>query len=494
MKELKLNLDTYDTDNKSNPIKLLNTIKMPRDVKEINQRLPKKKIHIKELEESNLMQNDVNINRKQMNQQIELNAKENVGLNINPNVGESKELNSKNKERDLLINNLINRNKEINTRDPAKEYIAYSNPVVQNQRVANINNVINPMANLNLNKNNNNNNNQILEKYQIKRDNNMMIRPSSGKKEEARPKTPVQNSHNQKIEVRYISHNQNNCNIAPSNNLINRNKPVQVLASMNSNPIPNNVNPIQNRNNNLMKLDGVNLIQAKIDYGNNANNAINQNNSNPKNKDINSRPLSANVNIQNNNKPIQQNNITPLPNKIQQELNKNRPIINNVFYSHDRSKSPNIVLRKNLNIPLSANSPRQKSPIKEKYMSNNQNNNVNVNKINLGPNRQIMKSPDKVQQQVKLINNNRVEIQKLNYDYVKMLQNVDPKKGQNYHYVGNSNENAKALVSKENNPKINIKNNPLANNNFPPYQNLLSRPPSGVKNNGPKIVVINQRK
>ena len=128
-------------------------------------------------------------------------------------------------------------------------------------------------------------------------------------------------------------------------------------------------------------------------------------------------------------------------------------------------------------------------------MSSNPSNNVNNNnKLNLAPNRQIMKSPDKVQQQVKLINNNRVEIQKLNYDYVKMLQNADPKKGQNYHYVANSNDNPKVLLSKENNPKINIKNNPIANNNIQPNQNFLSRPPSGVKNNGPKIVVINQRK
>jgi hypothetical protein len=494
MKELKLIVDKYDSDIKSSPIKLLNTIKMPRNVKEINQRLPKKKMHYKEFEESNLMQFDMNINKKQVSPHIDLNAKD-IVVNNNPNVGESKELNSKNRDRDILINNLLNRNKEINLKEPVKENIAVPNAIIQNHRVAN-NNVINPMANLRVN---NNNNNQIIDKYQInpvpKKDNYMMVRPSSGKKEDSRPKTPIQQSNNQKNEVRNIANNQNNYNIAPSNNLINKNKPVQLLAGLNPNPVANhqNPNPNQIRNNNLMKVEGVNLIQAKIDYGNNANNGNNVYISNPKNKDVNSRPQSANVNIQNNIKPNYPNNV--MPNKIQQELNKNRVNnVNNLINYNDRAKSPNIVLRKNLNIPLSANSPRQKSPIREKYMSNNANNNVNVNKINLAQNRPIMKSPDKVHQQLKLINNNRVEIKKINYDHEKMLQNPDPKKAQNYHYVRNSNENAKGLLSKENNPKMNIRNTPLVNNNIQQYQYVLNRPASNVNNNGPKIVVINQRK
>jgi hypothetical protein len=481
MRDLKLSGDKND-DNQNAPINLLNTIKMPRDIKEINQRLPKKKMYNRELEESNLMHYDVNINRKQNNAQIDLNLKENNN-NYNLNVGESKELNSKNKERDNLINNLL-RNKEIVARQPPKDNSLGGVLPNQNQNLLNNNNIITPLNNpVNINNqkfNNINNQNPIGNlnnndpRAQVKKDNYVLIRPISSKGEN-RPKTPIQQQNIPRaIEIlrRNESHSNNHNNIQI--NAQNKNKPVQIISGPNSSDVQN-----PNLKNNIMKLEGVNLIQAKIEYG--------HNNNKPKEY---SRPQSSNANPQN--LIIKGNNNY---NQNQLEINKRPP---NPLIPSDRSKSPNIPIRRN--IPLSANSPRQKSPIKDKYMSNNSNANANPNinpnvyKINpMAVNNPSLKSADK---NVKYINNNKVEIQKINYDYAKLNRNLhnEQKKVQNYHYIRNSNENLKGVINKENPSKVN--NKPLvnrANDNLQHYQYLIHRQNSNNPN-GPKIVVINQKK
>ena len=58
------------------PIQMLGTIKLPKNMNEINQRLPKKKMY-QEMEAANLMNYDVNINKKPNNPVIDLSKKEN---------------------------------------------------------------------------------------------------------------------------------------------------------------------------------------------------------------------------------------------------------------------------------------------------------------------------------------------------------------------------------------------------------------------------------
>jgi hypothetical protein len=488
MRDLKLVADS-SYDNKNAPINLLNTIKMPRDIKEINQRLPKKKMYNREFEESNLMQYDVNINRTPNNAEIDLNVKEKNNINVS----ESKELNSKikererekekEKERDIIINNLL-RNKENASREAPKDNLIkiQKNVIIINPISNNNQRVINNNMNYNYNDPRNNQN---------KKDNYVLVKPSSVNSDN-RSKTPIQQvniaraieiQRNPNNNINDNSNNKGNNNMNNNNNImgnqLNRNKPVQIIAGIPQGNVYNNQNnyhPNVNRNN-IMKLDGVNVIQAKIEHANNN-----------KPKEVHSRPQSANNNLNNN------NNKPSINYNYNNNYNK-RP--NNPIFPSDRSKSPNLVIRRN--IPLSANSPRNKSPIKEKYNSNNANNanhHLNVN-ANPTPNKPkpvnpYLKSPDiNVQNNnVKYINNNRVEIQKINYDYAKLNQNGDLRKVQNYHYIRNSNENVKGLKEKL---MLNNKNVNRGNDNLQNYNYLINRQNSNNPS-GPKIVVINQKK
>jgi len=464
MKELKLTGDTMDTERKM-PINLLNTIKMPRDAKEINQRLPKKKMYNREIEETNLMEFDVNINKKQNDPSNLFNHKENK-ININLN----KVAESKNKEQ--VQNNLI-KMKENNVR----EVMRGNNPNDFIQKVIE-NNVATPNVNLRVNNVANNYYSNNNERNLIKNNNNQInaiVRPQSSKND-GRPKTPIQQASNQKNEDRLNPNNMNNYNL-----IQNRIKPVQLLAGLNPSNNYNSNNPSQvaNQNNkiNLMKMEGVNVVQAKIDHNSN------------KNKEVHLRPQSANINHH----QVNLNQVKPnlnMNNKNIQEPSKIRANIVNIYNPSDRSKSPNLVIRRNINInvPLSANSPRGKSPIREKYLSNQPN--IKVNQI---LNRPVIKSSE--HNNINMMINNRNEIQRNNFDVIKLNQIPDPKKNQNYHYVGNSNENVKGILMKDK-LMINNKNNPLLNRpneNIQQYQNLMNRPNSN-NNNGPKIMVINQRK
>lgn len=172
------------------PIQLINTIKLPRNMNEINQRLPKKKKY-KELEEMNLMNNDININKKPLNPILEINNKK-----------------ENERERDI---------KEIRDYKP-KELVVENKDRQHHQmyRVPSNNNMV---------KNNNNYHNAA---NNVKKENPGIYRPSSAKndvkvplQQYQQPKTPVimKDNHRPVNNINNIIHSNNNRGLNPGKDL-----------------------------------------------------------------------------------------------------------------------------------------------------------------------------------------------------------------------------------------------------------------------------------
>lgn len=386
--------------NERQPIELLNTIKLPRNMNEINQRLPKKKRYREEMEEANLMSYDINISKK---------PKEVINDNFNKNNPQIINAPTDNKE------NNMKKNKEL---DYIKNYIEISNnPQMNKPSTPNkiVQQVYTPIVN---------------------KDNN--VRPSSAASNNSGKNQNVLNNAQQNI---IISGNNN------KNPVIIKNE----MNMPNSKVVPNEKERII--------LNDYNKLNIK-----------------PSNNPI--KP-SNNPNIYNNvlqNKPKIVDNKPVLSRPQSAKLGGNEKNVNNLILrknnSEQRPSSPGKILMPNKKIVIN-NSPRNKSPIKEKP--------ININPPVMRPN----SGRDRIQNQVYnnialnkpvlVRNDKKVVIEKVNYE-----KGSIPSKKPNYHYINPPKE--QILVNNRNNLVNAMKVN---------EHHLLNRPSS---NQGPKIVYINQRK
>jgi hypothetical protein len=385
------------------PIQMLGTIKLPKNMSEINQRLPKKKMY-QEMEAANLMNYDVNINKKPNNPMIDLTKKDN---NNNIYDKEIRDLISKNKEnvaeikdRNPPVNNL---NANPNNANLNQNRINMINNIGNNQ-----NNLIKKEINLNPNPNPNM---------------NIMIRPVSAKNDaKLQDKSPI------KLK----------------------------------NPLPEqeNINNILRNNEQIkIRLDNKNLQPSVAKSPANIAN-YNSNNNQDRSNQISARPQSAKLVAQNNDLHNKINQINQIARKnINQRVEspiKVNPLINNIIKK-----------------PVGQKSPRNRSPISDNRI-NIINNPISRpasgrEKINSGNNQVIIR------------NDNKVVIEKVNYDRALIMQNpsnqrINDHKKPNYQYGNNQ-------------IMVNNKNNLI--NPSKVYENINSRP---MSNNGPRILNIGGRK
>jgi hypothetical protein len=489
VKRISLIKEGKEVVNEPQPIQLLKTIKLPRNMNEINQVLPKKKKYKEEMEEANLMNFDVNTNAKK-NPVVDLignngNMKNDV-LNSNQNQIRNKEkemelinqvnnllLKDKNdnkpKEREILINNqnILNRNPG---QPGPSQGINYHNYNHNYQGVLN-NNVINMQRGVQMPNQINVNNNVVRTPMpNEKKDayNNVINnRPGS-----AKPDPYVNNSNRPKTPI--LAKNENNPLINPTPNNVN----YHIYNSQNQNnqqvKINNNIVPPNRYNNVIQPLNnrdaGVKVMQPQQKIAaspvQNLNSGIGSN-----------RPQSAKVNMpppqndlknklnevkQANDQLIRKNIGTPLDRPASPGKALNNPLLNNnkrqVVNSSPKNRSP----PKNGPVPSRPSSGKEKTPI---YNLNNVNNQINVN------NQMLLRNQ----------NEKKIVIEKVNYQRGQIQPNkiVDPRKG-NYQY----NPSRDQL----NVPNKNNLINAMRNNNNPVQAKMVS--PSPNLNLGPKIVYI----
>jgi hypothetical protein len=482
VKRISLIKEGKEVVNEPQPIQLLKTIKLPRNMNEINQVLPKKKKYKEEMEEVNLMNFDVNSNAKK--NQIDMignngNIKnENLNSIQNQNRNKEKEIelinqvnnlllkdknDNKQKERENLINNQNNINKYPIQSGPSKA-INYHN-YNHNQGVLN-NNVVNIQRGVQMpNQINNIISTPIPNDKKDVYNNNLLInRPSSGKSDPNanninRPKTPI------------LAKNENNHHINPNNvnyhiyNSQNKN-PQQVKLNNNIVP-PNKVNIIQPSNDRDAVVKVI-MQQQKILASPVQNNPYQVIGSN--------RPQSAKVNIpssqndlknklnqvkQANDQIIRKNLGTPLDRPSSPGKALNNQIINNkrqVVNSSPKNRSP----PKNGPVQSRPSSGKEKTPI---YILNNGNNQINSN------NQMLLRNQ----------NDKKIVIEKVIYQKGQIQSNkiVDPRKG---NYQNNPTRDQLNVPNKNN--LINV----MRNNNNPVHANMVS--PSPNNNLGPRIAYI----
>lgn len=407
------------------PMQMLGTIKLPKNMNQINQMLPKKKMYKQELEEAYFANNDVNVAKKV---EIDLLAgKKDVGKPIEKDYRDNRDIRD---NRENVLNQINIKEKiDNNVHIPSNQYQhGHQNKVIN---LAPSNNVV------------------------LKRDNNVVIiRPSSANSRpvdrQYQPKTPIlskdpslqnmKKENNNIININNYQSNPNNQN-NPNNRIINKN--IQILGNQN-NPVA-----VSNNINNILKDKDPNYNRAKINS---------------------ERPQSAKINHNN------INNNDAINNRIAQINQINRKIIAERPVSPVRLVNP-IIKRQNSNV-----SPKNKSPPR---------NNVVV------PSR-----PQSGREKSNLVANSnnpkKVVIEKMNYDHIKLLQNPikinEPIiKKPNYHYAMPHSNKDQIIVNNKNNFLNAMK--PSDNNNIGHNinQHLINRGQIN-NNNGPKIVLINQRK
>ena len=384
---------------------LIATIKMPRNMREINRSLPMKRYNNKQRREEMLKEDEFETNKKEngfldQNDKIEMQQMFGNRDNNNSEISNNNYIN--NNGNNNFNNNYNNMNNNLNNNN-------YNNNFINNNYSNNININYNNINNINYNNNYNDlNNNLMMNNNNINYNNNYI---SDNNNNFNNNNNMYQNNNNNKNYNMYknnINEN-NNYNIALSQNYKNYEiKKNQMYNQQQYSNIQNNqLQSAQNphiRNNNQM-----NNMNNNYPYVNNNINIQNKNNNNP--WDINNSSNEYSNNYSNNNKVTPKfkinneedinksnkrgihsnksikkdnnNNKHINNNKIPQTKNRNSNVCkpktpNRVYYNQRNTENKNKIERKSNTRPTTANN----NNINMRNNNNNINNNKNNNRRN----------------------------------------------------------------------------------------------------------------
>ena len=322
---------------------LIATIKMPRNMREINRSLPMKRYNNKQGREEMLKEDEFETNKKQngfLDQQDKIDMQQMFGNIENSNSGINN--NYINNDKDNFNNNYNNMNNNLNSNN-------YNDNFISNNYNNNININYNNINNINYNNNYDDLNRNLMVNKNIVNYNNNYI-PDNNKNFN---NIIYQNNNNNNIYNMYKNNNNENMNynIAHSQNYKNYEiKKKQILNQQQYPNIQNNqFQSVQNPhilNNNHMK-------NNNNSYNNNIINASNINTNNPWDLSNNSNEYSNNYSnnnkktpkfkVLNNEEDINKNNKRSIhSNKSYKKNNNNNKLINNSKIPQTKNRSSNI--------------------------------------------------------------------------------------------------------------------------------------------------------
>ena len=519
IKEYKLG-NKFDDGNNEGFNGLIETIKIPKNLEEINRNLPNNKYNNEQRIEEMILEDEYETSRKKngfLNEQEkneidkEFGNLENKGMNKfnNNNINNNKfnnGFNNKPINENFKVNNNLNNRKMNKNINNGKNNIIYSDNISNYNNNNNlINNKINQypnpknISNSNIAKNNqvrnsyNYDNNKINNNINLQNNNNFNLKNNINNN-----KNNQKYSNNNMIYNNYYNKELNN------NNLLNNNNNVQILKQNNyyqnnnlNNLLNNNVN---DKNNNYM--DIINSKNKVYDQNIQQENyfGVENNYKNKKN--------ASNNNIMNKITPkfksINTDDINKIPNGYQQNNNivitpSNRNINNNNYNLKKRSKTPNKLYINKFN---NDNQNIHRINNDKKRIHNNNNSNKIVRKSkgkkiikNNNNNNQIQRrSKPMLLNENKKIKQNKIEnkkgdspfnIKAINYEgnqnYYDLLNNGENNNNSNNEYLNNKNndnyivnnsrrKNEIRPKSSINTKKRNINNqNDIINNHFNNY-------------------------